>query len=165
MNTWSQKNKSLRVFLCISVLILSASSAALAQAGRGGVNGLVTDPTGAIVPGARVTVVNHATGVAQHTVTTAAGLYSYVSLTPGVYVVTASQKGFESVAQDNVTVSVDQVSVVNIALRVGSVSEVVTVRNPSTWSRPATPPSASSSLLKPSIVSRSSPAMCTSWCS
>ena len=127
MNTWSQKNKSLRVFLCISVLILSASSAALAQAGRGGVNGLVTDPTGAIVPGARVTVVNHATGVAQHTVTTAAGLYSYVSLTPGVYVVTASQKGFESVAQDNVTVSVDQVSVVNIALRVGSVSEVVTV--------------------------------------
>jgi hypothetical protein len=127
MNTWIQKYKSLRVFLCVLVLMLYGGVGALAQAGRGGVNGLVTDPTGAIVPGARVTVVNHATGVAQHTVTTAAGLYSFVSLNPGVYVVTASQKGFESVAQDNVNVSVDQVSVVNIALRVGSVSEVVTV--------------------------------------
>jgi len=50
-----------------------------------------------------------------------------VSLNPGVYEVTASLKGFESVAQDNVNVTVDQVSTVNITLRVGSVNEVVTV--------------------------------------
>jgi hypothetical protein len=54
-------------------------------------------------------------------------LYSFVSLSPGLYVVTASQKGFEGVAQDNVLVTVDQVANVNIALRVGSVSETVTV--------------------------------------
>jgi hypothetical protein len=54
-------------------------------------------------------------------------LYSFVSLTPGSYNVTAIQKGFETVVQDNVTVNVDEVSTVNIALRVGSVSEVVTV--------------------------------------
>jgi hypothetical protein len=88
---------------------------------------LVTDPTGAIIPGAKVTALNHATGIKLSTVSTAAGLYSFVSLTPGVYEVTASLKGFESVAQDNVKVTVDQVSTVNIALRVGSVSEVVTV--------------------------------------
>ena len=77
--------------------------------------------------GAKVTALNHATGVTLHTVTSDAGLYSFVSLTPGIYVVTASQKGFESVAQDNVPVTVDQATTVNIALRVGSVTETVTV--------------------------------------
>src|ERR1035437_6515570 len=102
-------------FLCLSIFMIFAGAAALAQAGRGGVNGLVTDPTGAIVAGAKVTLLNHATGVEQHSVTTAAGLYSFVSLTPGVYQITATMQGFESVAQDNVKVNVDQVSTVNIA--------------------------------------------------
>lgn len=116
----------LRFGIVAGALVLSAAFA-LAQAGRGSISGLVSDPTGAIVNGAQVTALNHATGVALHTVTSAAGLYSFVSLTPGVYVVTASQKGFESVAQDNVPVTVDQVSTVNIALRVGNVAETVEV--------------------------------------
>jgi len=107
-------------------LVLSAAFA-LAQAGRGSISGLVSDPTGAIVNGAQVTALNHATGVALHTVTSAAGLYSFVSLTPGVYVVTASQKGFESVAQNNVLVTVDQTTTANIALRIGNVAETVEV--------------------------------------
>jgi hypothetical protein len=112
--------------LCLCILLL-CTGIAFGQAGRGGVNGLVTDPTGAIVPGAKVTLLNHATGVEQHSVTTAAGLYSFVSLTPGVYQITATMQGFESVAQDNVKVNVDQVSTVNIALRVGSVTDTVSV--------------------------------------
>jgi Carboxypeptidase regulatory-like domain/TonB dependent receptor len=116
----------LRFGIVAGALVLSAAFA-LAQAGRGSISGLVSDPTGAIVNGAQVTALNHATGVALHTVTSAAGLYSFVSLTPGVYVVTASQKGFENVAQDNVLVTVDQATTVNIALHVGSVTETVTV--------------------------------------
>jgi hypothetical protein len=116
-----------RRFLCFWLLVLCAGTIALAQAGRGGINGLVTDPSGAIVPGAKVEALSHATGIAQSTVSNAAGLYSFVSLTPGSYKVAASRKGFESVAQDNVTVSVDQVSTVNIALRIGTTTEVVTV--------------------------------------
>ena len=115
-----------RISLCAWALFFCVASA-FGQAGRGSINGLVSDPSGAIVPGARVTALNHATGVAQHTVTTAAGLYSFVSLNPGVYQVTASLKGFESTAQENVAVSVDQVTTVNIALRVGSVTDTVTV--------------------------------------
>ncbi|MGA2807776.1 MAG: carboxypeptidase regulatory-like domain-containing protein [Terracidiphilus sp.] len=114
-------------FLFVCILFLSAGVASFAQAGRGGISGLVTDPTGAIIPGAKVTALNHATAIKLTTVSTAAGLYSFVSLTPGDYEVTASLKGFESVAQDNVKVTVDQVTAVNIALRVGSVNEVVTV--------------------------------------
>ena len=109
------------------ILILSATVAALGQGGRGGINGLVTDPSGAVIPAAKVTALNHATGVEQSTVTTAAGLYSFVSLAPGTYEITATSKGFVGVAQDKVQVSVDQVSEVNLALRVGSATEVVTV--------------------------------------
>jgi len=112
--------------IVVGALILSAAFAH-AQAGRGSISGLVSDPSGAVVNGAKVTALNHATGVTLHTVTSDAGLYSFVSLTPGHYVVTASQKGFENVAQDNVLVTVDQVTTVNIALRVGSVAETVTV--------------------------------------
>ena len=120
-------SSSVRVFLCIAMLLLSAGSTAWAQAGRGGISGLVSDPSGASVSGARVTSTNHATGVEQSTVTTAAGLYSFVSLAPGTYQVTASQNGFETVSRAKIAVSVDQVSTVNLALRVGAVSEVVTV--------------------------------------
>ena len=109
------------------LLFLSCSAAVLAQAGRGGISGLVTDPSGAVVPAAKVVALNHATGISQSTVSTGAGLYSFVSLTPGDYQLTANAPNFETVVRDHVTVSVDQVSSVNIALPVGKVSEVVTV--------------------------------------
>jgi len=127
MKNWKASATTMGCFLFACVVFLCAATAALAQAGRGSISGLVTDPTGAIVPGANVTATNHATGVALHSVTTSAGLYSFVALNPGVYEVTASLKGFESVARDNVSVTVDQVRTVNITLRVGSVNEVVTV--------------------------------------
>jgi hypothetical protein len=118
---------SLRSFLCIPVLLLAAAAPGWCQAGRGGISGLVSDPSGAVIPGARVTALNHATGIAQSTITTGAGLYSFISLNPGSYQVTAAHKGFEKVAEDNVTVSVDQVSTVNFAMHVGSVNDTVTV--------------------------------------
>jgi len=121
------QNMIVRHLLSVCFLILCVPIAAYAQAGRGGINGLITDPSGAAVPAVKVTALNHATGIAQSTVTTAAGLYSFVSLAPGSYQVTASTTGFESVARDHVAVSVDQVSEINIALRVGSANEVITV--------------------------------------
>src|ERR1700733_4895255 len=113
--------------LSICVLLLCASSLALGQAGRGSISGVITDPSGATVGGAKVAALDQATGVTLHTVTSDAGLYNFVSLTPGTYVITASHEGFETVAQDKVSVTVDQATTVNIALRVGSVTEVITV--------------------------------------
>jgi len=126
MNT-IKTSSSLLAALCISMLLLVAAPDAGAQAGRGSISGLISDPTGAIVPGAKVTALNHATGIAQSTVSTAAGLYSFVSLNPGTYEVTASREGFESVARDHVTVSVDQSTTLNIALQVGKITDTVTV--------------------------------------
>jgi hypothetical protein len=120
-------NSFLQKTVLFWLFALSLGVYASAQAGRGGISGVVTDPSQAVVHGAKVTATNHATGIAQSTVTTAAGLYAFVSLNPGTYDVSASVKGFETITQDNVTVNVDQVSTVDIVLRVGSVNEEVTV--------------------------------------
>jgi len=112
-------------FVCF--LSFLSGIATFGQAGRGSISGTVSDPSGAIVPGAKMVLLNRATGVIQHTVTSGAGLYSFISLNPGTYKVTASQTGFKSVAQDNITVNVDQGTEVNITLQVGTIAETVTV--------------------------------------
>src|SRR5580698_127147 len=119
--------KMLGNVLFVCMLFLCANSVALAQAGRGSISGLVTDSGGALVSGAQIVLLNPATGVKQHTTTSSGGLYNFISLNPGVYQVTATQTGFKSAAQDNITVTVDQVTEVNITLQVGAISETVTV--------------------------------------
>ena len=127
MNSRGFISKTVCFCFCACFLIFFAGLAAFGQAGRGSISGTVTDPSGAVIMGAKVVLLGHATGATQHTVTSAAGLYSFISLNPGVYQVTASQTGFASVARDKVTVSVDQVTEANITLKVGTASETVTV--------------------------------------
>ena len=130
MNTWNRCSLLVKVVLSSFSLVLLTGTVALAQAGRGGISGTITDPSGAVIQKVKVTALNHDTGVVQQSVSSAAGLYSFVSLNPGTYEVTASVSGFESVAKDNVTVNVDQVSTVNFSLHVGSTKDVVTVMAP-----------------------------------
>jgi Carboxypeptidase regulatory-like domain len=127
MKNWNAMGRTLRSFLSICILFLCAGSIALAQAGRGSISGLVTDPGGAVIQGAQVTLLNPSTGATQHTVTTSAGLYTFISLNPGVYRITASQTGFKGAAFDKITVNVDQVTEVNVTLQVGAQTETVTV--------------------------------------
>jgi len=115
------------LFSLVLLLLLSLSSPALAQAGRGSISGVVTDQTGAVVPGAKVVIEDKATGMKLSSLTTGAGLYSFVSLTSASYQVTIAAKGFETVVRKNIAVSIDQVSTVNFTLPLGNVSEVVTV--------------------------------------
>ena len=122
----SARGAFVRTFLSLCLLLLCGGSA-LAQAGRGSISGLVSDPDGAIIPGAKITLLDAATGVKQDTVATAAGLYSFISLPPDTYQVTVTAKGFETVVQKGIHVTIDQVTTVNVNLPVGSVSEVVTV--------------------------------------
>jgi hypothetical protein len=127
MKTENFKNYPLLLRLACLGLALSFAQLAAAQAGRGGISGIISDSTGAIVPGATVSVTNNATRSKLTTLTTDAGVYSFISLAPGTYDVTASAKGFGTVVEKGISVTIDQVSSVNFALTVGSVSEVVTV--------------------------------------
>lgn len=114
--------------LCICLgLLVTATQSSWAQAGRGGVSGVVTDSSGAVVPGAAVELANVDTGVTLSTVTTGSGLYSFVSLVPAWYRVTVKHPSFTTVVQDNVTVTVDQVTTVNVTLNPGAVNQVITV--------------------------------------
>jgi hypothetical protein len=118
-------SSSLRILVSISVLACCTLTAH-AQ-GRGGISGTVLDSSGAIIPEAMVTAEDVAKGTKLTTVTTAAGFYSFVSVAPGTYNLTVSHKGFDTAVQKNVMVTVDQTNNVNVRLRVGAVSEVVTV--------------------------------------
>src|ERR1700694_2712573 len=93
MNSENAVLQTVRNFLSGCILFVCAASVALAQAGRGSISGLVTDPGGALIAGAQVVLLNHDTGWTQHTVTSGAGLYTFISLNPGVYQVKASQTG------------------------------------------------------------------------
>ncbi len=116
-----------RLVRCILLLSLFSGIAGFGQAGRGAINGSITDQTGAIVPGAKVTLLNNANGVALHATTNSSGNYAFISLNPSVYSVTVTEKGFVTVVQDDISVTADQATTVNLTLRVGSVSKVVTV--------------------------------------
>ena len=116
-----------RTTIILAVLFACTVTALRSQAGRGGISGIITDPSGAIIPDASVIATELATGVKLSTVSTAAGIYSFVSLAPGKYQLTASAKGFETLLEKNVIVTIDQVSTVNLKLTVGGASEVVTV--------------------------------------
>ncbi len=126
MGSRSALTSTLRVFVSLGIF-LACSLGAIAQAGRGSISGLVTDTSGAVIRGATVTVQNRGTGVKLSATATDAGLYSFVSLAPGTYEVSAAAKGFQTVVERSVPVSVDQTTTLNLSLGVGNVNEVVTV--------------------------------------
>jgi hypothetical protein len=127
MSSRSAFGHAARNFVHVLAVVICACALATGQAGRGSISGVISDSSGAVIGGAQVTLLSHATGVAMHATSSAAGLYSFVSLTPGSYNVTAVHEGFQSVAQENVLVTVDQTSTANISLKVGGKSEVITV--------------------------------------
>ncbi len=108
--------------------ILALGCATISAQTFGEVNGTVSDTTGAVIAGARVTVTNQATGVARDVETNEAGNYSVPFLNPGVYSITAEIEGFKAARVDNRQVQVGDVQRVNIALEVGVVTEVVEVQ-------------------------------------
>jgi hypothetical protein len=88
---------------------------------------VVSDPSGASVAGATVTLQSKTTGVILTKTTNSAGVYSFGSLPPASYKITFSQSGFGTSVHDSVLVTVDEVTVINAALSVGTVSQVTTV--------------------------------------
>jgi hypothetical protein len=98
-----------------------------AQVTTGSLTGSVTDPSGAIVPSATVTVKNNATGSERTATTDDQGTFAIPSVEPGQYSVSVEAAGFKKALATNVIVEVSKPSRVTITLEVGSVTEVVTV--------------------------------------
>jgi hypothetical protein len=108
-------------------LILCASSFAIAQnTNSGEIRGTVTDPTGAVLPGATVTVLNVDTGGTREVTANQDGIYDAVSLLPGTYKLTFSAKGFNNLVRDGITLQV-QTLTLNAQLSVGAAQQQVEV--------------------------------------
>jgi hypothetical protein len=115
---------------CMAVLLMLlaiAGSNLKAQTIVGSVGGVVTDGTGAAVPGATIIVVNVATNVTRTFTADSAGGYSVSALTPGLYQIRVQANGFQTFAADNVTVTPGAEVRVDAALQVGSQAQTVNV--------------------------------------
>jgi hypothetical protein len=93
----------------------------------GTISGVVTDPTGAVLPGVNVTVTNVDTNVAVRLKTNGAGVYVASSLNPGMYRVEAEAKGFRKALANNILVEVNAKPKVDLTLSVGQTSETIEV--------------------------------------
>jgi hypothetical protein len=113
--------------LLLGILILGLGLPMFAQSGRGTITGIVKDPSGAVVPGADITITEKNTGVVNRTVSTEAGAYRAPYITPGMYQITAALAGFKTAVADNIQVMVGQTVTVDFNLEVGQVSDQVTV--------------------------------------
>ncbi|HEV8393624.1 MAG TPA: TonB-dependent receptor [Vicinamibacterales bacterium] len=120
----------IRRALAVCVLALAAAvpaTPAAAQAVRATVLGTVTDRTGAVLPGATVTITNTDTKVSQTTVSDSQGHYTQTNLLPAPYDIEASLSGFQTVVRSGVRLVVGSESVVDFALGPSAVQETITV--------------------------------------
>src|SRR5579863_282644 len=115
------------VLLLVFAVLMANPMATRAQTFRGGINGAVTDPSGAVVPGATVEAVDAATGVSHKTVTSSAGEYSFQDLPLGAYTVTVNGSGFKPTVVSKVPVSAGAIYTLPIKLSVASTGETVEV--------------------------------------
>jgi hypothetical protein len=117
-------------FLCRLLLsIFLVSLTAFAQIKSGAITGIVTDSTGAVIPGALVTVLNQETNVPMTALTDESGSFTVPYLAPGIYTVNVEKtnSGFARASRTNVSVSTAQTIKLEIALQAGGAADTVTV--------------------------------------
>ncbi len=119
---------TLNLFLGVLVALASVFCPYVrAQTVNGSFHGLVTDPTGAAVPGASIVVTSLSNGQIRQTTTDIQGFYTIVDERPGHYSMTVSKSGFSTMKQSDVELLVNQNLAVNFQLQVGRISQQVSV--------------------------------------
>src|SRR4030095_8518501 len=119
----TQKLASVSVFVVLARRVFPfPAPLAMAQATTGGLKGIVTDVSGAVVPDADVTVKNDGTGVENKTKTNGDGLYTFPKLSPGNYTITITRQNFKTQTFQQVTVSVGQELTIDAALQEGTIT-------------------------------------------
>jgi Carboxypeptidase regulatory-like domain/TonB dependent receptor len=116
-----------RPLLLLAFALSIPFNAVFAQVDTASLTGLISDSTGAVVPGARVVVVNEGTNIASETVTTEEGYYTFPNLRPGLYTISAEKNGFQRQSRTDIKLSIEQRARLDFALGVGPVSETITV--------------------------------------
>jgi hypothetical protein len=120
-------NLTWRQLLATVLCQFLAATSLYAQISNASINGTARDSTGAFVPETAILLRNTATGIETRTVTNDQGIYVILNILPGNYTLEASKAGFSTNKLESFNLVVNQRSVFDIALTVGSVQESVTV--------------------------------------
>ncbi|HTZ47132.1 MAG TPA: carboxypeptidase regulatory-like domain-containing protein [Verrucomicrobiae bacterium] len=115
--------KAAPLILCLFLLAIATPAQTIVT---GGINGTITDASGAVVPGVALTLTNNATGDVFNTTSTATGGYVFSLLKPGDYTLKATKSDFKTISQ-KVTVLLGQSSTVNLAMELGASTTTVEV--------------------------------------
>ncbi len=91
------------------------------------VTGIVSDPSGAVIAGAQVTLTNAASGSTRQTVADAQGLYTFASVPVGTYNLSASHEGFQAFQEQGFALGGGEIRTINIAMKIGATSETVQI--------------------------------------
>jgi Carboxypeptidase regulatory-like domain len=113
------------LLLAIALLLALAVSPAFAQQGQ--INGVITDSSGGVVPGATISAIEEQTGLSRDTISGANGLYTFPSLRPTSYEIRAVLTGFRTFRRTGLQLAANQNLTVNITLELGELSETVSV--------------------------------------
>src|SRR5262249_46393688 len=113
--------------LILSFFLLSVGPRIFAQLGTAGISGTVTDPRGAAVAGASITVKNKATGRTRETKTGGDGDYKLQNLPPATYEIRVEASGFAAAVVDNIEVRVGEIPTINLSLKVPIASETLEI--------------------------------------
>ncbi|MGA8618449.1 MAG: carboxypeptidase-like regulatory domain-containing protein, partial [Candidatus Sulfotelmatobacter sp.] len=121
------RNMKLALFLLVVVCVGSALPAWAQSASSGTVFGVVTDPSGALVSGATVTLTDASTKVARTAPTNTTGRYFFADVNPGVYQISVAKPGFSTTKAEHQEVQVGINLQVDLSLQIGGTNEVVEV--------------------------------------
>ncbi len=116
-----------KLVLFAVIFYLSVYAAAVWGQATTSLRGTVTDPNGSVIPAAQVTIVNFSTNFTRSTATNAEGIYTFVEVLPGTYNLTVEAKGFQKYEQLGMALRVDLPATVNVQMKVGMVTEVVSI--------------------------------------
>ena len=120
--------RNISVCLAVFVLMLALARPLFSQGtNQGSIQGTVTDPSGAAVPGADLTATNTQTGISVTSMSDADGLYTFLVVPVGTYTVVARKSGFATVTQENVTVTVGARLTLDLSMPLASQKSTVTV--------------------------------------
>ncbi|MGD0735009.1 MAG: carboxypeptidase-like regulatory domain-containing protein [Terracidiphilus sp.] len=115
-------------FFLTLILIVSSTANLRAQVDSASLSGVVQDQTGAIVPGAKVTIQNASTGVVRTSQSNGSGLFAFEAIPSGDYKLTVQQQGFKQLVRTDIHLNPgDSLAIPNLSLAVGATSESVTV--------------------------------------
>ena len=116
-----------RFLATICVLMFGLSAVVRAQTPSGEISGVVTDPSGAPMPGVTITLTNQGTNAVRELQTNESGLYVMPAIQPGVYTLKATLSGFRTLERRDITVQVGSASRIPLTLEVGQLTEVVEI--------------------------------------